>query len=65
MVVSSLLAIAIAIAVLGAGYYWVQWHRMTQTCQPHGSSQTVAFSWSAPGFTCTSSDGHRQAKLWW
>ena len=48
-------------------YFWIGWHRMESTCQPslHGSGVSYSWSWSAPGFTCTSSDGHRTSKLWW
>jgi hypothetical protein len=55
------------VLVFGVIYYWAGWHRMADSCRPHGRSTEVSYSWSwtAPGFTCTSGDGHRESKLWW
>jgi hypothetical protein len=66
--VASVIAAFLAILVVAGGlYYWAGWNRMAQTCEPHGESRSVSYSWSwsAPGFSCESADGYRQSKLWW
>jgi hypothetical protein len=59
--------IAALLVIASAVYVWAGWHRMESACQsqPHGDGVSYSWSWSAPGFTCTWSDGHRTSKLWW
>jgi hypothetical protein len=57
--------------LLGVGYFWLGWNRMTDTCpdllNTHNASVSFSYSTSLsnPGFTCTWSDGHQESKLWW
>lgn len=61
-----ILVLAAVLAIAGAVYYWAEWHRMAQTCQPHGTSTTLDYSHSwTRGFICASGDGHQQAKFFW
>jgi hypothetical protein len=55
-----LVEIMIALTVAGGVYYWAEWRRMAQEC--YGG---YSWSWSAPGFTCTSGDGTSVSKLRW
>jgi len=68
--------LAMIIAVEAAGllllaavvYFWAGWHGMDSACPTttrHGDGVAYSWSWTAPGFTCTWSDGHRVSKLWW
>ena len=58
--------IAVLLTLAAGAYFWAGWHRMESACQPsrHGGV-SYSWSWSAPGFTCTSADGYRVSRLWW
>jgi hypothetical protein len=70
LVVSIFVVLAVS-PLIGVGYFWLGWNRMTGTCpnQSSGHGGSVSFSYSTslsnPGFTCTWSDGHQESKLWW
>ena len=59
--------VAVLLVAASAVFLWAGWHRMESGCQAnrHGDEISYSWSWTAPGFTCTWSDGHRATKLWW